>query len=408
MLTSVHVKMAFASLRSARWRSFLTTLGIVIGIVSVVTTVSIGAGIKRQITSQINLTGANLLTVRAGRTVQRDSKGAISRINLATSFNGPTMSEADYEVIAKSTGHEAVAPLSLVNGIPKVDDHEYDSAFVVATTEQLPQLLNIKVAYGSFFSDNDSVKDGAVIGQQVAERLFHQNIPVGWTFMIRNQTFRVRGILDPVASSPLMPYTDYNNVIFIPSESGKILTGGSFPIYQTIVKTKPNQQQTALDSINSGLLQAHSGQKDFEILKGTEIFAASSQLLKLITTFVTAIASVSLLVGGIGIMNIMLVSVTERTREIGIRKAVGATNRQILMQFLTEATVLSIIGGIIGIALSFILNYFLHVFTSLQPVISWPTIGMATGVAVAVGIFFGVAPAIKASRKDPIEALRYV
>lgn len=409
MLISTNIKMALSSLRTTKVRSVLTMLGIIIGVVSVVTTVSIGEGVKYQVSKQIGKAGNNLVTVRPGHLVHRNRDGNVTSVNLLSSFSAITFTQADLDVIDKVSSVKIVTPMSLVNGIPQVDNTQYDEGLVIATRDNVGTMLNQRLEYGSFFSDRDQVQDGAVIGKQVAEKLFKENVPIGRMFAIRGQEFRVRGIFEDTPSSPLIPYSDYGNAVFIPYEAGKKLNGDNAQIYQILVKPNDNvNQSTLITNVNEALKQAHGGQSDFTILKQTETYALANNILNQLTGFVAAVAAVSLIVGGIGIMNIMLVSVTERTREIGIRKAVGATNRQILLQFLVEAMVLSFGGGIIGVLLSLLVNYVLRITTSLQPLIDLPIIGIASGVAIVVGILFGIAPAAKAARKDPIDALRSI
>jgi putative ABC transport system permease protein len=408
MLISINVKMALSSLRTTKLRSALTMLGIIIGVLSVVTMVSIGEGVKQKVAQQIGQSG-NLITVRPGHLVRRDQSGNISTVNLLSSFSATTFTTGDLAVIDKVPGVKLVTPMSLVNGMPQVDNTIYDEGLVIATRDNVGTALNQKLEFGSFFSDKDKVQDGAVIGKRVAEKLFQENVPIGRLFMIRGHEFRVRGIFEDTPSSPLIPYSDYGNAVFIPYEKGKQINGEGAQIYQVLIKVKDGEDQNkVINTLTENLKQAHSGQTDFTVLKQNETYALASNILNQLTSFVAGIAAVSLLVGGIGIMNIMLVSVTERTREIGIRKAVGATNRQIMSQFLIEAMVLSFSGGIIGVMLSFLTNYLLHVTTSLEPVINLPIIAIASGVAIFVGILFGIAPAAKAARKDPIDALRSI
>ncbi len=408
MLISINVKMALSSLRTTKVRSALTMLGIIIGVLSVVTMVSIGEGVKQKVAQQIGQSG-NLITVRPGHLVRRDEAGNISTVNLLSSFSATTFTSDDLAVIDKVPGVKLVTPMSLVNGMPQADDIVYDEGLVIATRDNVGTALNQKLEFGSFFSDKDKVQDGAVIGKRVAEKLFQENVPIGRLFMIRGHEFRVRGIFEDTPSSPLIPYSDYGNAVFIPYEAGKQINGESAQIYQVLIKANDGEDQNkVIATLTENLKQAHSGQADFTVLKQNETYALASSILNQLTSFVAGIAAVSLLVGGIGIMNIMLVSVTERTREIGIRKAVGATNRQIMLQFLIEAMVLSLSGGIIGVLLSFLTNYLLHITTSLEPVINLPIIAVASGVAIFVGILFGIAPAAKAARKDPIDALRSI
>jgi putative ABC transport system permease protein len=279
---------------------------------------------------------------------------------------------------------------------------------VIGAPEGVPEVLNQELAFGSFYKDSDS-KDAAVIGKRIAERLFQENVPVGKSFEFRGRNFIVRGVFDEFSTSPLTPATDYNNAVFIHYNISKELVGGQTHIYQILLKpTEPKNAARLARDIQGGLRAARGGQEDFTVLRQDENLALADEVLNLLTAMIAAVAGVSLLVGGIGIMNIMLVSVSERTHEIGIRKAVGATNQQILSQFILEAGVLGFVGGTLGAIFSLLVNYLLRIFTELQPVITLPVVLIATLVSLIVGVVFGATPALRAARKDPIEALRNI
>lgn len=407
MMLSSNIKMANQALKSAKWRSFLTMLGVIIGVASVVTTVSLGEGIKQQITGQINNLGPDLITVRAGKAVNRDKAGNISSVNILNALGGQTLNESDVEVVRKTPGVRVAVPLGIITGVAQTDEREFQNGFIIATTEGMPEILNQKVEFGEFFSEKDVTKDSAIIGKRVAEELFLDNVPIGQTLKIRGQNFVVKGVFEEFPNSPLSPNTDYNRAIFIPYETGKQLAGANPQIAQVLAKpNEPKDNRLVASAIRKNILVAHAGQEDFTVLRQDENLAVASNLLSLITNMVAGIAAISLLVGGIGIMNIMLVSVTERTNEIGIRKAIGATNQQILSQFLIEALILSFTGGVIGVIISILANYFIRIFTDLQPVITLPIIFISVIVSVMVGVIFGVTPAMRAARKDPITALK--
>ena len=406
-LFSGNVKMALAAIRGARWRSFMTMFGIIIGIVSVVTTISLGEGVKQQVTKQINHLGSDLITVRPGKTVNRDESGKITGVNFLTALGASTLTEADLKIVQETPNIKVAVPLSIITGVAAVDGREMTSGLIMATTEGMPEILNQKVEFGSFFPASDESRPTAVIGKRVAEQLFQENVPVGRTMKIRGKDFIVRGVFEEFASTPLTTNADFNSAIFVPYGMGKELGGGVVQIAQILAKpADQTQSRPTLALMREALLNAHSGQEDFTILQQSENLSITNNVLNMVTSLIAGIAAISLIVGGIGIMNIMLVSVTERTREIGIRKAVGATNRQILGQFLVEAIVLSLSGGIIGIILAVLTNFAIRILTDLQPVITWPVMAGACIISVAVGIIFGIAPALKAARKDPIEALR--
>lgn len=407
-MLGANIKIALASIRSAKWRSFLTMLGIIIGVVSVVTTVSLGEGVKKQVASQINNLGSDLITIRPGKTVVRDQSGKITGVNFLSGVGVSTLTEQDVEIVKRVPGVKVAVPLNLITGVAKTESSEFASGLIIGTTSQIPELLNQKVEFGEFFKLKDEGRFVAVIGRTVADELFGEFAPIGKTIMVRGQSFIVRGVLEQVETSPLTPGPNFNSAIFIPYVGAKSLTGNGNQIYQILVKgDDPSRASDLALAITTALKNTHGGEEDFTVLKQEESLAITSNILNYLTSLIAGIAAISLLVGGIGIMNIMLVAVSERTHEIGIRKAVGATNRQILGQFLIEAVVLSVLGGIIGVVFSALANILVRIFTSLQPVMTLPVILLATGVSVVVGIIFGITPALTAARKDPIQALRY-
>ncbi|MBI3624073.1 ABC transporter permease [Candidatus Saccharibacteria bacterium] len=408
MLLSDNIKMALASLRASRWRSVLTMLGIIVGVASVVTVVSIGEGVRQQIAGQINHLGSDLITIRPGKLVNRSANGTITSVNVLTALGSSSLSEQDLDVIKATTNVKLAVPFSRVSASVKVDDREFNDGFIVGTTDGAPEVLSQKVQFGAFFGPDDLSKHIVVIGPRVAQKFFQENVPVGKSLDIRGEHFVVGGIFEQFDTSPLTPNADYNDAIFVPYDSAKALLSGQTQIYQVLVK--PNQTvQTdmVIANLTHNLYEAHGQQTDFTILKQAESLTVANRIVTLLTSLIAGMATISFVVGGIGIMNIMLVSVIERTREIGIRKAVGATNRQILNQFVTEAAVISFAGGIIGLLLSLLAIYFIDVFTPIQPTITVPIMVVAMAVAIAIGMFFGIVPAVKAASKDPIDALRY-
>ena len=408
-LTRGNIKMALGAVRAARWRSLLTTVGIIIGVLSVVTIVSIGEGVKQQISGQINQLGKDLITVRPGNVKAGGAAKTLSSLNLLSAAGSPsTLSQHDLDVVKNTANVKLAVPMSVVPGVVTAEGQQYNGGVVIGTSENAPSVLNKSVQYGEFFSADDVQKNVAVIGPNVAEQLFGSQVPLGHTFTFDGQTFIVRGIFNQFDSVPFSLDTDFNNTIFIPYTLAQQLNHSSLPIYEILAKpAQTSLTASVAQDLQRNLLSAHSGQQNFSVLKQNETLAVANNVLDLLTSLVSGIAAISLIVGGIGIMNVMLASVTERTHEIGIRKAIGATNRQILSQFLVEAAVLSLVGGIVGVVLSLLLNGAIRALTDLTPVISWQVLSAAVGVALAVGIFFGITPALKAAHKDPIEALRY-
>ena len=407
MMLSENLRIGIASVRKARFRSFFTMLGIIIGVVSVVTVVSLGEGVKRQVTGQVADLGTNLITVRPGKLVNRDESGKITSVNLFASTGIASLTDKDVFAIRKVNGIQSAAALGTMSGIPSYNGKEFKDGVIVVSTQDLIKVIDHEVEFGTFFDDEMINNRNAIIGPGVAEKLFNETIPIGKSVTVRGQNFTVQGIFEPFTEIPITSGIDLNNAVFLPEPVANDLLGSEVPIYEILAKAKTAEaMRTAASAVESALRANHAGQEDYTVLRQDEVSAASDELLGLLTKMIIGMAGITLLVGGIGIMNVMLVSVTERTREIGIRKAIGATNRQIRTQFMIEATILSVWGVMLGVIFTGLLNIILRIFTDLEPVLLWQPIVFASIVSVAIGILFGVIPAVKASRKDPIDSLR--
>lgn len=404
-----YIKLARDSIRGARWRSLLTMLGIIIGVAAVVTTFSLGEGIKKQVADQITNRGDDLITVLPGQRLKRDESGHIENANLFFGQSTTAFTELDYKTLESVPGLSAVVPFGRVIGLARTAERSYPQAEVIAVTDETPWILNQPIEFGAFFKDEETGSRDAVIGRRVAEQLFGENVPLGKSFTVRDREFIVRGIFEEFSEAAyFLPVADYNNAIFIPYKIGQEMIGGNIQIYQILVKPEnPDAIDGRIEEMNTKLTAARGGVQDFTVLKQEENLALADSVLSLMTNLIAAVAAISIVVGGIGVMNIMLVSVSERTKEIGIRKAVGATNRQILYQFMTEAVLISFVGGLLGLLLALLATVLLRILTTLQPVITWPVVLLAGLVAIMAGIVFGTMPALKAARKDPIEALRH-
>ena len=406
-LTNGHLKAGLDSVRGAKLRNFWTILGVIIGVASVITVVGIGEGVKQQISGQIHHLGKDLITIRpaelhTGSGGQAKTLDALSALNISGSLTAQ-----DVATVASTKGVASSAPLTVVTGAAKCDNGTYNDGFVIGTTGDLSSLLNQSMAYGDFLTDDDIGTNAAVLGSHAAEAMFNEDVPLGRSFTFHGQQFIVRGIFNDFTTTPLSQEADFNDAIFIPNDVAESLTNNTAPTYEILAKpTNASQSPRIAASIQAALDRSHGGQSNLSVLQGNQNLASSDDILDLLTRLVAGVAAISLLVGGIGIMNVMLVSVAERMHEIGIRKAIGATNRQILSQFMIEASVLSLSGGIIGVGIAFIVDLALRLSTNLQPDISWQIVLLATGVALLVGVVFGSVPALKAARKNPIDALR--
>lgn len=401
-----NLKVAIANLRQSKWRSAFTMLGIVIGITSVITIVSLGEGLKQQMTGQIHQLGGNVISVRSGNLVNRGSNGSVSGINILALLSTSTLTNQDVQALSKIKEAQAVVPIDFVTNSAKGDAGSSNSLFVVGTTSQMTDVLHQKVEYGDFFN-NAINQNSVVIGANVAHQLFGELNPVGHSLSINGTDFAVYGVLAQAPGGLLSSAEiDFNSAVFMPLSAALQLTNNHTNILQILVKSKTKNLNATVSEAQKALLKTHQGVSDFTVLTPKELSSVSNNTINNITEFISAIAAISLLVGGISIMDIMWVSVSERTREIGVRKAVGATDRQVLNQFLVEGLVLCVTGGIIGFLFSLLVNLILRLYTSLHPAITIPVVILAVGVSVSVGVILSVAPALKAAHKRPIDALR--
>jgi ABC-type antimicrobial peptide transport system permease subunit len=400
-----HLRSAWKSVRTNKSRAILTVTGIVVGVVSVVSIVSLGEGVKQQVRDQINHVGKDLLTVRPGKA---ESYGGIKGLGASLEpVPSGSLSPTEVRIIAKTSGVALSAPLSVVSGQVAGGDHSAGDVAIVGTTDKFVDAMRAHITYGGNFDTDNPYASTALVGSRVAERMFDDAVPLGRSLTIRGQEFHVAGILDDISVSPFSVDVDFNDAIYIPYDTAQRLADNNLTTYEVLVRPdSPADTDAVITRLTDNLAKHHGGQHDFSVMTHAESAAATNEILNLLTTLVGGVAIISLIVGGVGIMNIMLVSVAERMHEIGIRKAVGATNRQILEQFMMESAVLSLAGGLLGVALAYLINLALRLTTELQPVISWQVVVASLILSLLVGIVFGSAPALKAARKDPISALR--
>lgn len=399
-------KSAVQNLRRSRWRTTFTMMGIIIGITSVVTIISLGEGLKQQVVGQVNQLGKNVLTIRPGKLLSKDGKA--TNLNLYAFLSPSTLTPGDVTSLRKLPNVKGVAPIEFITNSAKGDKGEFNDLFIAGTSPNFETIFNQKTAYGAFFNEEDGVNDTAVIGSDVAARLFGELNPIGSTITIMGQDFTVHGVLKP-SSAGLLSATqvDFNSAILLPTSAANELVGNHLNITQILVQLNNGAKiDGSASQVISAISKNHSGVTNFTVLKPDQLLDVSDQIVNTITKFISAIAAISLIVGGIGIVNIMFVSVSERTREIGIRKAIGATNRQIRQQFLAEGLVLTITAGVIGLVISLGLNQIIRLYTDYKPLISIWLMVIAVGGSVAAGVIFSLVPALTAARKDPITALR--
>lgn len=395
--------MAWASLIANKMRSILTMLGIIIGVAAVIALVSIGNGVKQDIQNSISSLGSNLLMVMPGapRTPGvRPSQGSMKSLKVS-----------DYQAISKLDGVKAASPYT-ANSYVTIYQSKNWTTTVSGVSSNFQDVNNWTMAEGRFISSKnvENRERVAVVGQTVVKNLFAGEDPVGKEIRVKNIPFRVIGVLNSKGNGTMG--NDQDDVIFIPYTTAMERVEGVDYLRMIYVVANDDNGIDRLQSDIENLLRVRHSIKDtnlddFNIQNMKSIMETMEQTTGTLTLFLGAVAAISLVVGGIGIMNIMLVSVTERTREIGIRKALGATYFVIVIQFLIEAVVISLMGGLIGIALGIGASKLIGLASGMSTVISVPTIVLSFAFSMAIGLVFGIYPARKAAKLNPIDALHY-
>lgn len=401
-----NVRMALSNIKNTRWRSGATMFGVIVAVVPVLTILGIGEGVKRQVVEQVKSFGSDVMLVRPGE--KPDASGAQGFQAFWQPQAYGTFTQNDVKALDGLGEIGQAAPMIVSPGAVLTDGSQ-KRVQVLATTSNFEDVTRYKVQYGGFFSERDAARRIAVIGRQAAIELFNEDASaaVGRVFEYREQTFVVGGVLQGLNVPNFGGSVDLNKAIIISDEQAFNLADNA-AIYQLLIRPAEGVTTSRARAAATHILtQSRGGQEDFYIATQAETLEAVNRILTLLATLVGGIAGISLLVAGIGIMNIMLVNVTERMHEIGIRKAIGATKRQIAGQFMSEAAVLSAAGAVIGVAVSYLIMYILRVTTSLQPMITWQAAIFVATLAVIVGVLFSMIPALKAASKDPIAALRH-
>lgn len=395
--------MAWASLIANKMRSILTMLGIIIGVAAVIALVSIGNGVKQDIQNSISSLGSNLLMVMPGapRTPGvRPSAGSMKSLKVS-----------DYEAISKLDGVKAASPMTNGSYVVIYQNKNWTTS-VSGVSYNYLDVNNWSMKSGRFLSEKNvqNRERVAVVGKTVVKNLFGDEDPVGAEIRVKNIPFRIIGVLNSKGSGAMG--NDQDDMVIIPYTTAMERVEGVDYLRMIYVVGKDENGIDRLQSDIENLLRVRHGIKDtnlddFNIQNMNSIMETMEETTGTLTLFLGAVAAISLVVGGIGIMNIMLVSVTERTREIGVRKALGATYSVIVTQFLIEAVVISLMGGIIGIVLGIGSSKLIGLASGMSTVISIPTIVMSFAFSMAIGLIFGIYPARKAAKLNPIDALHY-
>ncbi|MEK7133208.1 MAG: ABC transporter permease [Patescibacteria group bacterium] len=404
MIISDIFQETYTALSANKARSGLTILGIIIGIGSVIAMISIGQGASGQIQSSIEGLGSNLLTVLPG--VVQPGRGIVSSGRGAAQ----TLENKDIDILKQITGVAYVSPeLQRRFQITSTGGNNTNST-IIGVWPEYQQVRNVSVENGSFIAENQLRSMGrvAVLGPTVAKDLFADSDPFGKTIRINKINFKVIGVL---ASKGSAGFFNPDDTVFVPlTTMQKILAGADFLSTIAISVEDKNLMPQVQEEAIAALAVQHRvdlQNPDFSIVSQADIIGTLTQVTDTFTIFLAAVAGISLLVGGIGIMNMMLTTVTERTREIGLRKAIGAKKKDISFQFLTEAVTLTFLGGAAGVLLGWVISVAVSSFAGIATQVSWTAIALAFGVSAAIGIIFGYYPARRAASLNPIEALRY-
>jgi len=394
-------------------RSLLTMLGMIFGVAAVVSMLSIGAGAQQQVMAFIEQMGLHNIIIEAQEANNFQELQKVRKLSPGLTFQDLRVIRANVPGVARSSARKKFTPTKL---LPKP---QREMPFVYGVSPNYQQVANLRVTSGRFFDadEDDRAAPVCVLGQAAKTNLFGPQEAVGQYVKVNEQWLHVVGVAAPQLTAqtqvPGMPTTDLNNLIYVP------LTGALSRLEDNMSWVKDEidgiymQLEPTNDSLNTseivrGLLNvSHKNAGDFRVVVPAELLAEQKRTQSIFDIVMVAIASISLLVGGIGIMNIMLASILERTREIGVRRAIGARQSDIIRQFLIEAVLISFVGGVMGIAFGFAMSRLIALLASWSTIVTVSSILLAFLVSVSVGLIFGIYPAVKAARLDPVEAIRY-
>ena len=405
LLIRTHIRLARASVKQNRTRSFLTCLGIAIGIASIILILSLTGSISNLIKGETKNIGTDLIVVRPSH--HKDSlTNIVEELTSANSFEKSSLTRIDAVTISEVEGVTATAPIAISTNTLANEENTVPSATILGTTPDFINIEPLALKYGVFINDKNR-ETAVVIGHDLALNLYKTSNPVGRTLTFQGQRFIVVGVLDEIEEIINFDNVNFNNVLFMDIDTMDKLMG-SVQIQQINAKAlNTSLLEPISNNITAALKDNRYGDTNFSVAYGDNISHPASNLLNIISLLLALVAGISLVVGGIGVMNIMLVSVSERTHEIGIRKAVGASGQNILMQFMLEALILSTLGSILGIFLGYLLAFLVSLITPFTPFISWQIVAVTVLTTIAVGIIFGTYPALKAASKKPIDSLRH-
>lgn len=404
-LLGTHISLARASIRRNRARSFLTCIGIAIGVASIVLILSLTGSISRLISTELGDDSTDLLIVRP--TATKDTVTSIvESLTSPSLYQTSNLTFADFSLIASLDQVSAAAPVAISTNTVTDEQNTVSSATILGTTPDFATISHLSLSHGTFLTD-DNRTNSVVLGRMLSLLIFNTSNPVGRTLTFQGQRFIVAGVLADTSDTINFNNINYNNTLIMDINVLDQLLGTSQIQQINVRATSPAALSHIANDIATILHTNHSGDTNFSTIYGPDLIHPSSDLLSVISSILIIVASVALVLGGIGVMNIMLVGVAERTHEIGIRKSVGASSQHILLQFLTESIILSILGGILGIVLGYLLAFLLSIITPFTPYFSLHILLITLLTSILVGVLSGTYPALRAACEDPIDALRH-
>jgi putative ABC transport system permease protein len=401
------------NLRAHKLRSLLTMLGMIFGVGAVIAMLSIGAGAQQQVIAFIEQLGVHNVIVEAKEAADSQSLQKVRKLSAGLSFQDYRSIQSNVQGLVQSTPRKRVTPTKV---LPRPQG---DVPTLYGVSPAYAQIGGLAVVRGRFFDENEdkAAAPVAVLGQAAAAAIFGAADPIGQFVKVNSQWFKVIGVAGPqlTVQSDVggLPAQDRNNLIYVPVMAALLRLEDSLSwqkdeIDAIYLRLQPDASVVSTGALVRGLLEtAHRGASDFTVIVPAELLAQQQRTRRLFQIVMVAIASISLLVGGIGIMNIMLASVLERTREIGIRRAIGATRRAIVRQFLVETTMITVTGGFVGTVVGVGLSQLVAYFAGWSTIVSAASVAIACVVSVSVGIIFGLYPAMRAAKLDPVKALHY-
>ncbi|MBV6457011.1 MAG: Macrolide export ATP-binding/permease protein MacB [Fimbriimonadaceae bacterium] len=390
---------AAKSLIEQRWRAALSSLGVMVGATAIVLLISIALGVQKDVTSQVEDLGVNLLIVLPGRI----DEGAMLAPNLAgISY----LSDADVDAVRRVPGVRTAGPLMFVGGGIQTPDARSPSTFIIAATPEWFRIRPVKLAEGRVFQPGDERQGVCVIGSIAREKLFGQGSAIGRKVNVNGSDYEVIGVTeDKKQGENLFSMGGFENIAYIPY--GYLRERLENPqVHRIMIQTDPEREPKTLVRAVESALDQRLDRETFSVLTQEDLLKLVYRLMSILTWLLTGLTSIALFVGGVGIMTVMLMSVNERTKEIGIRKTAGAKNRDIFWQFLFEALLISAIGGIVGLGFSVVVCQVLAANTVIKPLITPQVVLLCFSVSIGLGCLFGILPAMSAARRDPVRAMQ--